>query len=509
METEGKVEPSTSTQSTQLEDWGIDTRPWHKASFVVQGSVAFSSFISLFFFNVFLPITHTALYTPFECACMTVAFFTGMLIACILGWYLSDPLSKKQGTVALAVFSAILSPFAAIAFALSVPYPVVLFFFAVAGCGITAFLLLTAGFLGAVPRMLLVFDVPLCVGIAAAVTVVGLHIRPVMVCFLFVILVLVLGAFMGLTVHRNTLEKQVPFVCVKESAERSNMSWKSSGAAVSQSCCLGYAMVLTLLLGMYWSEYVLIAVGVVSAVAAIVMVGDRKDEKKPVLTSEKNQLRFFLPCAAVGLLPVPFVGAPIKAVCCCLLVLVFTVQAVTNIYAIAESVRLFSLQPIRSFSGGRVANYLGYTVGSLIAVASFGNGLEQTPASVSLTLLLMVVLIFLSALFFVDRFPVDQLPIITDESIVNTPVPEEEENRTHLSSWKDRCSIFAKKIGLSPRQEEVLLLLSRGYSAKYIEEHLFISYHTAKSHIHSIYQKAGIHSREELIEMIERTTPRQ
>ena len=64
--------------------------------------------------------------------------------------------------------------------------------------------------------------------------------------------------------------------------------------------------------------------------------------------------------------------------------------------------------------------------------------------------------------------------------------------------------MLAGQIGLSPRQTEVLVLLSRGHNTKYIEEQLVISNHTAKSHIYHIYQKAGVHSKQEIIEMLER-----
>ena len=241
---------------------------------------------------------------------------------------------------------------------------------------------------------------------------------------------------------------------------------------------------------------------------AIDCVGNRA----PILVSEKNQLRFFLPCAAVGLLPIAFVDSLlVKIVCCCVLLFVFPFQARTNIYAVSENVYLFSLQPIRTYTASRISNYLGYVAGSVIALFSFGYGMELNAVSEMLTLAMIVVLAFLAALFFSDRFPVEESSagqnggtlssaerlLTANDGLEGIEIP------MRLTSWKNRCAILSKRIGLSPRQEEVLVLLSRGYSAKYIEEHLFISYHTVKSHIHSIYQKAGVHSREELIEMIE------
>lgn len=49
-----------------------------------------------------------------------------------------------------------------------------------------------------------------------------------------------------------------------------------------------------------------------------------------------------------------------------------------------------------------------------------------------------------------------------------------------------------------------MVLLAKGHSVKHIQETLVITYHTAKSHANHIYKKLGVHSREELIELVER-----
>ena len=48
-----------------------------------------------------------------------------------------------------------------------------------------------------------------------------------------------------------------------------------------------------------------------------------------------------------------------------------------------------------------------------------------------------------------------------------------------------------------------MVLLAKGRSMKHIEETLVISFHTAKSHANHIYRKLGVHSREELIDLVE------
>ena len=48
---------------------------------------------------------------------------------------------------------------------------------------------------------------------------------------------------------------------------------------------------------------------------------------------------------------------------------------------------------------------------------------------------------------------------------------------------------------LTDREYEVLKLIIEGYSNSEIAERLYISTHTIKAHIASIYEKTGIHSR--------------
>lgn len=65
-----------------------------------------------------------------------------------------------------------------------------------------------------------------------------------------------------------------------------------------------------------------------------------------------------------------------------------------------------------------------------------------------------------------------------------------------------RCQELARKHGLSPREEEVLLLLAQHKTVGSIERELFIANGTAKTHIRHIYRKLDIHSRDELTDML-------
>ena len=50
---------------------------------------------------------------------------------------------------------------------------------------------------------------------------------------------------------------------------------------------------------------------------------------------------------------------------------------------------------------------------------------------------------------------------------------------------------------LSPREQEVLALLAKGYLYKEISDRLGISFHTLRNHQRAIYEKLHVHSRTE------------
>ena len=58
--------------------------------------------------------------------------------------------------------------------------------------------------------------------------------------------------------------------------------------------------------------------------------------------------------------------------------------------------------------------------------------------------------------------------------------------------------------GLSAREREVMEMLAEGYTSAYIKDALGMSLGTAKAHASHIYQKTGVHKKDELIELIER-----
>ena len=78
---------------------------------------------------------------------------------------------------------------------------------------------------------------------------------------------------------------------------------------------------------------------------------------------------------------------------------------------------------------------------------------------------------------------------------------DEEENMSEGDCARVR---LARRFELSPRETEVFLLLAKGRNRAFIRDELIIGDETVRSHVGSIYRKAGVHSQQELIDAVDR-----
>lgn len=71
-----------------------------------------------------------------------------------------------------------------------------------------------------------------------------------------------------------------------------------------------------------------------------------------------------------------------------------------------------------------------------------------------------------------------------------------------LDAGRSGLEWMKERHGLTPREIEVVDLLTRGYTMPQTGERLFISHDTVRSHVKSIYKKLGVHSKKELIDIV-------
>ena len=82
-------------------------------------------------------------------------------------------------------------------------------------------------------------------------------------------------------------------------------------------------------------------------------------------------------------------------------------------------------------------------------------------------------------------------------------VPSQAEPLPAEKTLEDYCAELADTYSLTPREEEVCVMTSRGYSSSYIAEQLYISGSTVRFHQQNLYRKLGVHSKQELINFVE------
>ncbi len=70
-------------------------------------------------------------------------------------------------------------------------------------------------------------------------------------------------------------------------------------------------------------------------------------------------------------------------------------------------------------------------------------------------------------------------------------------------AWTLACEALASKGRLTAREREVMMLLARGRGSLYISEHLGVVLSTVYTHTRNLYRKLGVHSREELMQVID------
>ncbi len=138
------------------------------------------------------------------------------------------------------------------------------------------------------------------------------------------------------------------------------------------------------------------------------------------------------------------------------------------------------------------AQLTGTLVGFLHADTIGQGDLELTAVALVAVYLVAMVSMFL----FKDK-NLQGVDAATDASII--PVAERLGDALEV-----RCGVLAQTYGFTPREAEILVYLGQGRTARAVSEKLVVSENTVKYHIKSIYQKLDVHTRDEVIDLIER-----
>ncbi len=180
---------------------------------------------------------------------------------------------------------------------------------------------------------------------------------------------------------------------------------------------------------------------------------------------------------------------------------------------LAEISYTYRLSSTEVFGIGWAMVTLGVLLGSIagIVVDQFA---PFTPQFLSLIALVATMAVLLSCLFVLRESDLIDLTEEPEDDSANAAeeaaegsaaaaadAPSTEE--PHRPRFHDRCLEVAAAFELSPKETEVMTLFAKGRSAARIQEELFISKGTVSTHLRHIYQKMDVHSKQELLDVIE------
>jgi DNA-binding CsgD family transcriptional regulator len=210
-------------------------------------------------------------------------------------------------------------------------------------------------------------------------------------------------------------------------------------------------------------------------------------------------------CTALALLPLPLVTPTLQLVCIGVLLLSNMVALIILISAMAETVckRQISALWLFGFEGSI------YMFGFLAGASVFWFALLAAAPDNAFAVACVFAVIFAIVMqVFIENQTYPFFDSDTQPQAAATEAYCVGESRLSAKGgaiWREKLDMVARNFDLSPRQSEVMEMLVKGRDAKYIMDHFVVSRSTAKTHTYNLYKKLGVHSRQELLNLVEQT----
>lgn len=149
----------------------------------------------------------------------------------------------------------------------------------------------------------------------------------------------------------------------------------------------------------------------------------------------------------------------------------------------------------------RMLFLIGLYVPGMFGVSSYSSYFESTSLLMFLVYLVFAVAL---ALTWRDRKSNSSgFAEMPDADAGTAPREADEETRRMPADKPEAPFLIAQKYGLTRRETEILALYSKGRDINYMCDYLYLSRNTVKGHVKRIYAKLHIHSKQELIDIVE------
>lgn len=184
-------------------------------------------------------------------------------------------------------------------------------------------------------------------------------------------------------------------------------------------------------------------------------------------------------------------GAPPFCACACVALgyVLFEVLALNDY---CNLVHTEDASLLKSMAVARLAISAGMALGWAVAHGSAALSPTASAPAIPLVACALFLVVPVATLLFTGRDVSLMNALADDRAASEAPIAE--------PSRQERLERFAQERGFSKREGEVFAYLVEGRSANYIATKLCVAESTVRAHVHSIYRKAQVNSRMELLD---------
>jgi DNA-binding CsgD family transcriptional regulator/predicted MFS family arabinose efflux permease len=239
-------------------------------------------------------------------------------------------------------------------------------------------------------------------------------------------------------------------------------------------------------MGNYYTGGGAIGVTVLLVLSLILKLSRKKPDR------ELPYLLFSLVFMAIGMILPALFGFPFHLAYAVFGAAFWCFRNVVWIYSVRLINRL-DLSPIIVFGLSQGAFGVAISIGSP-AVRFVSHALHLGDISWETVAIVVIFIILTFAIVLVNQRGLSQLwGLLSPQEPVDDDVTDEDR----------QLSFLIDRFNMTSREFEVAKLLAKGRSLPFIQENLYIASGTAKTHLRHIYQKTGVHNRQEFLDFID------
>lgn len=276
---------------------------------------------------------------------------------------------------------------------------------------------------------------------------------------------------------------------------------KASVTVIAHGISYGFIVIMISSLGLH-AILISGATGIISSLIAFIWARRRS---KSSWTTESAQ-RITVPLIVASLLFLPFCNEAGRIVCGSVSIAAFAYVTLMEWTGQVVKNAEFQLFPLHRFALGRLAQWLGFLIGAFIAYIMFYHT-ALSPLPLMLVVCILVVIIITAFVIFDSSKDEEEDQLL--DVVMGDPSTLVIDPPKNAAPFRERCDALIEKFQLSSREAEVFRYLAKGRNAEYIQQKLYISANTVKTHISHIYKKMGVNNQQWLIDLVDQRDKRR